>query len=127
MPAFRVDIRAVEIGEGVQELSLDIDGQVTKFTPGSNTAVTVNWPPTRLSSQIRVQTVPASTPQTFEGTWALFRMFDRFEVQPTRQSEKFNVLMNLDGKRVRLEVTASSAFNPFRLREVQQFRCPNAL
>ena len=35
--------------------------------------------------------------------------------------------MNLDGKRARLEVTASSVFNPFRLREMQQFRCPAAL
>ena len=35
--------------------------------------------------------------------------------------------VNIDGKRARLEVIASSAFNPFRLREIQQFRCPGAL
>ena len=53
-------------------------------------------------------------------------MFDRFEVQPSGQPERFTVVVNVDGKRAKLEVTSSSAFNPFRLREIQQFRCPGA-
>ena len=69
----------------------------------------------------------SGAPLLFEGPWALFRLFDRFEVQPTGQPEKFVVLMNLDGKHAKLEVTANSVFNPFRLREIQQFRCPGAL
>ncbi len=32
--------------------------------------------------------------------------------------------MTIDGKRARLEVTSSSVLNPFRMREMQQFRCP---
>jgi type VI secretion system protein ImpL len=57
----------------------------------------------------------------------LFRLFDRFDVQPTAQPEKFSVTMNLDGKRVRLDVIANSVMNPFRMREIQQFRCPASL
>jgi type VI secretion system protein ImpL len=111
----------------MSELTLDIDGQLLRFTAGNTAAATVQWPPTRLASQVKVLTSPASTPMMFEGTWALFRMFDRFEVQATGQSERFQVVMNIDGKRARLEVMASSALNPFRLREIQQFRCPGAL
>ena len=62
-----------------------------------------------------------------EGPWALFRMFDRFEVQPSSVPERFSVVMNLDGKRARLEVIAASVFNPFQMREIKQFRCPAAL
>jgi type VI secretion system protein ImpL len=54
-------------------------------------------------------------------------LFDRFDVQTTAQPEKFSVTLNLDGKRVRLEVIANSVMNPFRMREIQQFRCPAAL
>ena len=54
-------------------------------------------------------------------------MFDRFEVLPSAQPERFQVVLNLDGKKAKLEVIASSAFNPFRLREIQQFRCPGSL
>ena len=55
------------------------------------------------------------------------RMFERFDVQPTAQPERFVVPMLLEGRKARLEVTASSVFNPFRLKEMQQFRCPGSL
>lgn len=126
-PSFKVDIRALEMGDGLKEITLDIDGQVQKFSAGNTTPITVSWPSTRVASQIKLATNPPGTPLTFDGPWALFRLFDRFEVQPTAQPERFVVAMNLDGKRARLEVTAGSAFNPFRLREVQQFRCPGSL
>jgi len=125
-PAFRVDIRALEL-DGMSEMTIDIDGQAMRFVPGNTSAFTVNWPPSKLASQVKVVTVPSSTPMVFDGTWALFRMFDRFEVQTTGQSERFQVVMNIEGKRARIEVIASSALNPFRLREIQQFRCPGSL
>jgi type VI secretion system protein ImpL len=124
---FRVDIRAGELADGLKDLNLDIDGQHLVFTPGS-TAQTITWPSTRVASQIKLNTTPAlATPLTFEGPWALFRLFERFEVQPGAQPEKFSVLLNLEGRRARLDVTAASVFNPFRLREISQFRCPGAM
>jgi type VI secretion system protein ImpL len=126
-PSFKVDIRALEMNDGLKEIVLDIDGQALKFVAGNTTPVTVNWPSARVASQIKLSTNPAGTPILFDGPWALFRLFDRFDVQPTAQPERFTVALNLDGKRARLEVTASSVFNPFRLKEMQQFRCPGSL
>ena len=126
-PSFKVDIRALDMEDGLKEITLDIDGVATKFTAGNTTPVTVQWPSARVASQIKLSSTPGTTVMTFDGPWALFRMFDRFEVQPTAQPERFTVAMNLDGRRARLEVTASSVFNPFRLREIQQFRCPGSL
>ena len=127
-PAFRVDIRALELAEGLKELSLDIDGQVSKFVVGNSQVVSLQWPGARLSSQVKLQGTPGGAPLVFEGPWALFRLFDRFEVQTVpNQPERFTVVINLDGHRARLEVTANSVFNPFRMRELQQFRCPGAL
>ena len=126
-PSFKVDIRALEMDDGLKDITLDIDGVATKFVAGNTTPVTVQWPSARVASQIKLSNSPGTTVLTFDGPWALFRMFDRFEVQPTAQPERFTVAMNLDGRRARLEVTASSVFNPFRLREIQQFRCPGSL
>ncbi len=126
-PGFRLDLRALELKDGLQELDLDIDGQLVKFTAGNSTPVTLTWPSQRVASQIRLSTVPAGSSIVFDGPWALFRLFDRFEVQPTGQPEKFIVAMNLDGRHAQLEITANSVFNPFRLREIQQFRCPGSL
>jgi type VI secretion system protein ImpL len=126
-PGFRLELRAVEMTDGLKELALDIDGQIIKFVAGNTGSVVINWPSQKVSSQIRLSATPSIAPLNFEGPWALFRMFDRFDVQPSAQPEKFSVLVNLEGKRARLEVIANSVMNPFRMREIQQFRCPGAL
>ena len=126
-PGFRLEIRAVEMADGLKELALDIDGQTVKFVAGNTASVVVSWPSQKVGSQIKLSATPAIAPLSFEGPWALFRLFDRFDVQPSAQPEKFNVLVNLEGKRARLEVIANSVMNPFRMREIQQFRCPGAL
>lgn len=125
-PSFKLEMRAVEWDPALKELTLDIDGQPMKFTAGNTNSVVINWPSQKVSSQVRLSG-PGVTPLGFEGPWALFRMFDRFDVQPSPQPEKFSMQAVLDGKKVRFEVIANSVINPFRMREIQQFRCPGAL
>lgn len=128
MPALRIEMRLSELEPTLKELNLDVDGQVLKLT-SSGPSVTLNWPPARLASVIRLSTgLGSAGPMVMtEGPWALFRLFERFQVQPGDVPERFSVIMNLDGKRARLEVISASVFNPFQLREMKQFRCPAAL
>jgi type VI secretion system protein ImpL len=126
VPGFKVDLRVLEMSEGLKELTLDIDGQAFKFVAGNTAAQTVTWPSPRVASQIKLQAADG-TPQVFEGPWALFRLFAKFENRPSPQPEKFTVILTLDGKRATMEVTSSSAINPLRMREMQSFRCPDSL
>jgi type VI secretion system protein ImpL len=64
---------------------------------------------------------------TYEGAWALHRLFDRAQLTPTAAPEKFLATLNLDGRRIVLEVTTASVQNPFRLREMEEFACPARL
>lgn len=127
-PAIRIDLRLSELEPSLKELAFDIDGQVSKLT-SSGPSITIAWPSPRVASVIRMSTgLGSAGPLVMtEGPWALFRLFERFQVEPGDVPEKFSVIMNLDGKRARLEVTANSVFNPFQLREIKQFRCPAAL
>jgi type VI secretion system protein ImpL len=127
VPGFRLEIRVAEMTDGLKELSLDIDGQILKLAAGNSSSVVVNWPSQKLASQIKLTATPAIAPLSFEGPWALFRFFDRFDVQASAQPEKFSVLVNVEGKKARLDVIANSVINPFRMREIQQFRCPGSL
>ena len=122
-PAFRIDVRAAEMGDGLKEITIDIDGQPFKLTAGGP-PVTLTWPSQRVASRVTLSTSPGSAPQVFDGPWGLFRMFERFEIVPSGQPERFGINMNLEGRRAKLEVTSTSVLNPFRMREVQQFRCP---
>ena len=126
VPGFKVDLRVLEMTDGLKDLTLDIDGQPFKFVAGNTAAQTVSWPSPRVASQIKL-VADGGTPQVFEGPWALFRLFSKFENRPSPQPEKFTVILALDGKRATMEVTSSSAINPLRMREMQTFRCPDSL
>ena len=126
-PGFKVDLRVLEMAEGLSELVIDVDGQPLKFAAGSTAAHTLTWPSPRIASQIKLSGAPGSAAKTFEGPWAFFRLIDQFEVQPSPQPERFVVVLNVDGKRAKMEVISGSALNPLRLAEMHAFRCPQTL
>ena len=107
---------------------LDVDGQLVKYSHGPQVPQSVTWPGPRGSSLVRVQIQPAGpsgvSGMTTEGPWALFRMFDKVNIDPTAQPERFIVTFSVDGRKARFEVLANSVQNPFRLRELDQFQCP---
>lgn len=127
-PAVKIEMRLSELDPSLKELLLDVDGQVQKLSPGGP-SISVNWPSQRVASQIKLSTgLAGAGPQlSFDGPWALFRMFDRFGLEPSSVPERFSVLMNLDGKKARVDVIAASVFNPFQMKEIKQFRCPASL
>lgn len=124
-PGFRFDLRLVDMDPGMKELVLDVDGQQLHFGAGSSASQTVQWPGQRLASRISI--AAGGVPQVFEGPWAMFRLLNHFELQPSPQPERFTVVLKLDGRQARLEVVSGSAINPLRMREMQAFRCPDTL
>jgi type VI secretion system protein ImpL len=125
VPGFKVDLRLLELDPAAKELVLDVDGQAMKFSAGNSAAQTFTWPTARVASQIKLSI--GGAPKVFEGPWAFFRMIGQSEVQASPQPERFTVLLNVDGHKAKLEVISASALNPLRLREMQAFRCPEAL
>ncbi|MBX3600490.1 MAG: type VI secretion system membrane subunit TssM [Rubrivivax sp.] len=128
VPAVQFELRLLEIEPSLRELVLDIDGQVQRMSSGGPT-VPVSWPSPRVGSVVRLSTgLAGAGPMVMtEGPWALFRLFDAFQIEPGDVPERFSVVMNLDGKRARVQVLVRSVFNPFQMREIRQFRCPSAL
>jgi type VI secretion system protein ImpL len=125
-PSFKVDLRMLDMDVALKEVVLEVDGTPMKFAAGNTTPQTFTWPSARIAAQIKLSGSGGSV-MTFDGPWALFRLFGQFEVQPSTQPERFTVVLNLDGRKARLEVISASALNPLRLRELQSFRCPETL
>jgi len=126
----RLDFKPLEMDAAITQFILDVDGQIVKYSHGPQVPQPVQWPGPKGSSQVRVQISPPMTNAPFgpfEGPWALFRMFDRLKIEPTSQPEKFIVTFNIDGRKAQFEVVTSSVQNPFRLRDLEQFQCPNRL
>lgn len=126
-PSFRMEIRLVESSDPNSTLVFDLDGVPLRFSSNSGTSQVIQWPPVKIASQLRVQVQPSGVPVLYEGPWSLFRMFDKASIVPGPSSDRFGFTISQDGKTFRFEGFSTTVFNPFRLREIQQFSCPTSL
>jgi type VI secretion system protein ImpL len=128
--SMRLEFKPLSLDPSITLFTLDVDGQLVKYSHGPQVPVQVQWPGPRGTTQVRYQVSPASSGSSgdvFEGPWALFRMFDKVAIEPTGQPEKFIATFNVEGRRAQFEVSTSSVQNPFRLRELEQFQCPSQI
>jgi type VI secretion system protein ImpL len=72
-------------------------------------------------------TVGGSSGVTIDGPWAWFRLLDRSTMTPLGSNDKFEVTFNVDGRSISYELRAASFLNPFGLRELERFQCPEIL
>lgn len=127
-PSVRLDFKPIEMDPALTQFVLDVDGQVVRYSHGPQIPSAVQWPGPRGSGVVRVMVTPSgSAGMVHEGPWAMFRLFDRVNIQPGSSPERFRAVFDLDGRKASFEVTTSSVLNPFRLRELGDFSCPNGL
>ncbi|KQP22407.1 type VI secretion system membrane subunit TssM [Pseudorhodoferax sp. Leaf267] len=130
-PALRLDFKPIEMDATIQQFILDVDGQLVRYAHGPQIPTSVQWPGPRGSSEVRVQLSPPSASGASGlvegGPWALFRLFDRVQIEPTGAPERFRATFDVNGRKAVFEVTTSSVRNPFRLRELREFACPAGL
>lgn len=130
-PSMRLDFRAMEMDAGITQFILDVDGQLVKYAHGPVLPMAVQWPGPKGSNQVRVQISPPSSGgtsgQVADGPWALFRLLDRAQLEGAGVPEKFLVTFNIENRKTRFEVTTNSVQHPIRLRELQEFSCPQSL
>lgn len=129
-PGIRLDVKPIEMDASISQMVLDVDGDVLRYQHGPQIPKSISWPGTRGTGQVRLQITAAGAENSglvTEGPWALHRLFDRAQILPGNAPEKFTAIFNVDGRRVRFEVTTSSVLNPFRLKAMEEFECPNNL
>jgi type VI secretion system protein ImpL len=80
---------------------------------------------------VRVQLSPPSVGGTSglvaDGPWALFRVMEKAQLENSGVPEKFFVTFNVENRKTRFEVTTNSVQSPLRVRELQEFSCPEGL
>ena len=130
-PSLQLTFTPQEMDATITQFTLDLDGQLVKYSHGPQIPSAVQWPGPKGSTQVRVQLQPAlasgASGMTTDGPWALFRMLDKLQLVPGATPEKFKVTFNVDNRKATFEVKTSSVVNPFRLRELAEFGCPRSL
>jgi type VI secretion system protein ImpL len=129
-----LEFRLLGLDEGIGEFSLDVDGQLLRFGPGTQAAQSVRWPGPSGGGRVHLQIVPAAGGGgpgfVFEGPWALFRLLDRVRIEPGSAPDRSLLVFDVEGRKARFEVRSPAALNPLSTRarqELEQFQCPKRL
>ena len=62
-----------------------------------------------------------------DGPWAWFRLFDRFQLQPTSIPDHFHLTVSIGGLQASFDITADSTVNPLALSALTDFGCEEHL
>jgi type VI secretion system protein ImpL len=130
-PSISFELRPVRMDPVTTNFMLNVNGQSTNYSHGPLFNQSFVWPGDAGLSQVQMQFSPLSSSGrsglTLDGPWAFFRLLDQSDMTPSATPEKFQAKFQLDDRWVEYEIRANSAFNPFNLPELRQFRCPNKL
>ena len=128
-PTIRFQLVPLELSGDASQMVISLDGQTLAYSAGQAARVAnLQW--TGASGQARLEFLPpvAGSPSQLSetGAWAWFKLLDQAQIQPGG-SGQLRVLFQLGGRQAIYELRTASGSNPFRLRELEGFRCPEQL
>ena len=130
-PSISFELRPVRMDPVTTNFMLNINGQSTNYSHGPLFNQSFVWPGDAGLSQVQIQFSPLSSSGrsglTMDGPWAFFRLLDTAGMTPSSTPEKFQTKFQLDDRWIEYEIRANSAFNPFNIPELREFRCPSTL
>ncbi len=131
LPSTSFSLKPVSMSESITKLSLNIDGQKIEYAHGPVRSTSLKWPGPDNTGNINMQLTPPLPNNrsgiTYDGPWALFRLFDQATITRIGQSENYIVNFELDGREITFELRANSTNNPFNLPALHNFSCPPVL
>ncbi|MEX5765364.1 type VI secretion system membrane subunit TssM [Serratia marcescens] len=129
--SFSMFIRPLSLTPTITEATLDIDGQVINYSHGFSQPTRIDWPGPKGGSYVRL-TFRTGTGQiqvaSFDGPWALFRMFDASNPVPLA-SDRRELTMSMSSVVGVLKLELRSTMKDFPLwsRALRGFSCPKAM
>jgi type VI secretion system protein ImpL len=128
-PYVGFELTPISMDSSITQFSLTIDGQATEYFHGPRVSKSFDWPGPQGVGEVRMEMSPGNNMpmRSVRGPWAWFRFLDESNMSPTDRPEHFQVVFTLGGRTATYELVARSAFNPFQLDALSQFRCPSRL
>ena len=126
MPAVSFGLKPMFLDANVTEFMLDLDGQQVVYRHGPTRISNVTWPSVAGTGQVRIEFEDASgsrATDSADGPWAWFRILDKAQVKEV-SSDVLDVSFEIGWRKAQFELRANSVNNPFRRKELEQFRCP---
>jgi type VI secretion system protein ImpL len=126
----RFTLARQDMEAGLTSFALTLGGRTLSFARGASATTAFDWPDAGPAPVARIDYALATgeQPRPIEehGAWSLFRLLDRGTLDALGP-DRFRLTFALDGRRVLLDLAASSVVNPFALTALRSFRCPSRM
>ncbi len=129
-PKIAFSLKPSYLDAEVSRFLLDLDGQKLSYRHGPARNTRMQWPAPDGSGQVRIlfeNLKGRTSADSKDGVWAWFKLLDQAVVKDTAMADRFLVSFSLGGQTARFELRADSIINPFRMPELEAFRCPAKL
>jgi type VI secretion system protein ImpL len=130
VPSVSFELKPVSMDENVSTFRLSLEGQSATYSHGPSRPEKFTWPGPETNAGVRL-TFLTLDGQEFskseDGPWAWLKTLDKAAMENTTIPDRFLVTFQVQGYKARYELRANSVNNPFRLPELESFRCPESL
>nr|WP_321455742.1 type VI secretion system membrane subunit TssM [uncultured Cohaesibacter sp.] len=129
MPGVNITIKQTALQGQVESALLTVNQQILQTQQVGNMPMTINWPGSMSSGSFSIQFLPEMFGRTssfaLEGSWALMRAIKMGS--PKKRGDTIQVHYNIGGRYVQYDIQVGSILNPFMLRALSRFQCPEGL
>ncbi len=125
-PVVHFSLKPVYLDAQVTRFTIDLSGQRFVYRHGPSIALNARWPGTGEGSEVRIMFETSDGVQaniTEDGPWAWFKLLDQADKELI-SPDRFIVTFTAGGYSAKYEVRARSVVNPFVMRELRAFKCP---
>lgn len=130
-PKIHFDVRPLNMDTTISQLTLLLDDQNISYSHGPTRWRRLNWPAAAGGSHAKILFSPpaGSAPSGLseDGPWGWFKLIDKTKTSLTDTPETIKVKFTIGGRNAQFMIRASGVLNPFQLKELEGFRCPNRL
>lgn len=129
-PQVLFSLKPVYLDARVTQFRLELYDQKYEYRHGPMRFSKATWPAQQEQGLSRVRVIfegeGKRSTLSAEGPWAWFRILDRSKLTPL-SSDRMVATLTAGGRTARYEIRANSVVNPFRMKELQKFRCVEKL
>jgi type VI secretion system protein ImpL len=125
-PQLRFTLTPVDLDAGAQRFTLEVDGQTLEYRHAAPRPVPMQWPGPKPNLVVATfeERTGARPNVVFEGPWAWLRFLDVAKPAPDGGSEvRFTLTIGAGAHEAHILLEVPSRTNPYRQRDVLQFRC----
>ena len=122
-----LDITPNDLDNSSTGVTLDINGETINYDHGPVQTKSFKWPGQgNRSARIAFNPPGPNASVSKTGPWAMFRLFDLAQ-RKAASEDQFTASFRMGSRAASFDVRVGSVLNPFTLKALRTFRCPDAL